>query len=175
MRDFERDILPMCRDEGMGICPYGVLNQGRFQTKAGLKAREENPEGRNFIPLSERDKQFSAQLESIADKMGVELLGVALAYVIQKAPYVFPIVGGRKIEHIKGSIKSLSVSLTQKEVEEVESAYEFDHGFPHTFLSGTLFDGGAPKMADKPDDVWLTKGLGTFDWVQQPAAIRPVL
>ena len=33
MRDFERDIIPMCRDEGMGLCPYGALEQGRFQQK----------------------------------------------------------------------------------------------------------------------------------------------
>ena len=39
MRDFERDIIPMCRDEGMGLCPYGVLNQGRFQTEAAFRER----------------------------------------------------------------------------------------------------------------------------------------
>lgn len=36
MRDFERDIIPMCKDEGMGLCPYGTLGQGRFQTEAGI-------------------------------------------------------------------------------------------------------------------------------------------
>ena len=141
--------------------------------QAGFKAREEKPEGRNLIPLSERDKQISAHLEGIADKKSVPLLGVALAYVIQKAPHVFPIVGGRRVEHIKGSIDALVISLTEEEIEDVEAAYEFDHGFPHTFLSGTLIKGETPKTADRPDDAFLTKTLGTFDWVQQSAATRP--
>src|SRR6201996_1293150 len=59
MRDFERDIIPMCRDEGMGLCPYGVLNQGRFQTEEGFKERENHNPGRNFKPLSDHDKKIS--------------------------------------------------------------------------------------------------------------------
>lgn len=172
MRDMERDIIPMCRDEGMGICPYGVLNQGRFQTEEGFREREKNNPGRKFIPLSGRDKQVSAVLESIANAKGVDLLHIPLAYARQKVPYVFPIVGGRKVEHIKANIAGLRVYLTDEEIEEVESAYDFDPGFPHTFLSGTLFDGSTPWPAQGPGDVFLTKQLGTFDWVEQPKAIR---
>lgn len=174
MRDFERDIIPMARDEGMALCPYGVLNQGRFQTEEVFRQREQHNPGRNFIPTKPLDKQVSKVLEDISKEKGVPLLSIALAYVLQKTPYVFPIVGGRKVEHIKGNIEALSVSLTEEEVAKVESAYDFDHGFPHTFLSGTLFQADAkPKIADKPDDVWLTKSLGNFDWVQAPSALRP--
>lgn len=173
MRDFERDIIPMAREEGMALCPYGVLNQGRFQTKEGFKEREKDNPGRKFIPTSEHDKQVSAVLEDVSKAKGVELLNVALAYVMQKTPYVFPIVGGRKVDHIKGSIAGLDITLDEKEIEQVEGAYPFDHGFPHTFLSGTMFDNSTPRMADKPGDVWLTKPLGKFDWVDQSRAIRP--
>lgn len=180
MRDFERDIIPMCRDEGMGLCPYGVLNQGRFQTEAGFAEREKSNEGRKFIPTSEHDKAVSKHLERIANKKGVELLSVALAYCLQKTPYVFPIVGGRKVSHIAGNIESLKVALTEEEVADVEAAYTFDPGFPHTFLSGTLFTGkpDEQKGAYGPADVWLTKNAGTFDWVepslvQTDRAIKP--
>jgi aryl-alcohol dehydrogenase-like predicted oxidoreductase len=173
MRDFERDIIPMCHAEGMGLAPYAVLNQGRFQTKAGFIEREKHNSGRNFIPLSEHDKKVSAVLEEIANAKGIELLNVALAYVIQKTPYVFPIVGGRKVEHLKGSVAGLKVSLSEDEIEKVESAYVFDHGFPHTFLSGTLFDGSKPRTAQKPGDVFLVKQSGTFAWVEESKAIRP--
>lgn len=172
MRDMERDIIPMCRDEGMGICPYGVLNQGRFQTEEGFRGREKDNPGRKFIKLTERDKQVSKVLERVANEKGVDLLHVALAYAMQRVPYVFPIVGARKVEHLKGSIAGLGVYLTDEELKEVESAYDFDPGFPHTFLSGSLFDGGTPRMAEGPADVWLTKQLGTFDWVEKPKAIR---
>ena len=172
MRDFERDIIPMARHQGMALCAYGVLGQGRFQTEEGYKRREKQKDGRNLLPLTDRDKQISKVLEEIAEAKGVELLQVALAYVMQKTPYVFPIVGQRKVEHLKSSIAALSVALTDEEMKHVEKGYEFDHGFPHTFLSGSLFDGGTPRQVEGPWDVWQTKAAGTFDWVENPRPIR---
>lgn len=171
MRDFEREIIPMCQDEGMGLCPYGVLNQGRFQTKEGFRQREQNNEGRNFIQTSDLDRKVSAHLQSIGEKKGVPLLSIALAYCQQKAPYVFPLIGARKVEHLQGSIDALSVHLSEEELAEVDEAYHFDPGFPHTFLSGTLFDGSKPRAAKSAGDVWLTKTLGDFDWVEAPKPI----
>ncbi|KAB8228981.1 NADP-dependent oxidoreductase domain-containing protein [Aspergillus alliaceus] len=129
LRDFERDIIPMCRDEGIGLCPDGVLNQDRFQTEAGFKAHEKSHDGRNSIPLSDRDKRFLASWKLSWRLKGVELLQVALAYVLHRTPYVFPIIGARKLNHIKWVIPA--------------AAYTFDLGFPHTFLSGTLFTSDA--------------------------------
>ncbi|KAL2109597.1 hypothetical protein VUR80DRAFT_2271 [Thermomyces stellatus] len=175
MRDFERDIIPMCRAEGMGLAPYGVLNQGRFQTKKGFEERDKNNRGRKFIPTSSRDRQVSAVLEKIADRKGCDLLHVALAYCMQKTPYVFPIVGARKVEHIQGSINGLSTRLTEEEIHEIDGAYVFDHGFPHTFLSGTLFSGSDTtehRPAQEPGDVYLTKSAAVFDWVEPPHPIR---
>ncbi|KAI3340747.1 Aldo/keto reductase [Ustulina deusta] len=181
MRDFERDIIPMCKFEGMALAPYGVLNQGRFQTRKGFEERdkaerEKTSKGRNFIPTSSRDKQVSAVLEDLANEKGCQLIQVALAYCLQKTPYVFPIVGGRKVEHIQGSIDGLSIELTEDEVAQIDKAYPFDHGFPHTFLSGTMFKGSdhqAQKQVQGPGDVALTQAGGNFDWVLQPRALRP--
>ncbi|KAI2462753.1 NADP-dependent oxidoreductase domain-containing protein [Annulohypoxylon bovei var. microspora] len=172
MRDSERDIIPTCADEGMGIVPYGVLNQGRFQTEEGFKKREKNNLRRNFIPLSDHDKKISKSLETLASKNNCQLLDVALAYVRSKAPYVFPLVGARTLGHIQGSVGGLDASLTDEEMEEIDSAYPFDHGFPHTFLSGTLFSGEPARGASAPGDVWLRKLLGKFEWVKKPRAIR---
>ncbi|OJJ97539.1 hypothetical protein ASPACDRAFT_53723 [Aspergillus aculeatus ATCC 16872] len=173
MRDFEREIIPMAREEGMALCPYGVLNQGRFQTRQGFQERDKHNPGRKFIPTSEHDKKVSAVLEDISIAKGAEIVSVALAYVMQKAPYVFPIIGGRKVDHLKGSVAGLGVALSDEDIQKIESAYPFDFGFPHTFLSGSMFDNSTPRMADKPGDVWLTKNLGTFDWVEPPKPIRP--
>jgi aryl-alcohol dehydrogenase-like predicted oxidoreductase len=173
MRDFERDIIPMCISEGMGIAPYGVLGQGRFQTEKDFEERERENPGRKAMKVSEHDKKVSKALEELSRKKGVNLLDVALAYVRQKAPYVFPIVGGRKLEHIKGSIAALDVWLSDEEMKEVEASYEFDPGFPHTFLSGTMFNEETHRGAAKPADVWLTKALGNFDWVEEPKPIKP--
>lgn len=53
---------------------------------------------------------------------------------MHKAPYVFPLVGGRKVEHLEDNIKALSISLTDKQVEFLESQVPFDPGFPHTMI-----------------------------------------
>ncbi|KAJ5524400.1 NAD(P)-linked oxidoreductase [Penicillium frequentans] len=167
MRDFERDIIPMAMDEGMGICPYGVLNQGRFQTAEGFEERKKQNPGRNFMPLSARDQQVSGKLEEVSEKTGHSLFNVALAYVMHKAPFVFPIVGARTTDHLKGNVPALAVRLSESDIAEIDSAYEFDHGFPHTFLSGTLFDGSKPKGAFGPQDVCLTRATNTrFEWVE---------
>ncbi|RDW56571.1 hypothetical protein BP6252_14076 [Coleophoma cylindrospora] len=174
MRDFERDIIPMCLDEGMGMCAYGTLNQGRFQTAEGYAEREKSNPGRNLIPLCARDQQVAGVLEKIAHGKGVSLLSIALAYVLHKSPYVFPLIGARKLEHIQGIVPGLGVALSDDDVELIDSAYEFDHGFPHTFLSGTLFDHSKPRGAQCPADVAGTKNFGHFDWVEPPKPIRPI-
>ena len=59
---------------------------------------------------------------------------VAIAYVMQKVPYVFPIVGGRKIEHLKSNIAALDVVLSSEHFAKIESAQPFDIGFPMNFF-----------------------------------------
>ncbi|KAL4773872.1 sterigmatocystin biosynthesis dehydrogenase stcV [Aspergillus nidulans var. acristatus] len=157
MRDFERDIIPMCREEGM---------------EEGFREREKHNEGRNFIATSQRDKDVSRVLEKIAKRKKVDLLHVALEYVMDKAPYVFPIVGARKVSHIEGSIAGIGATISEEEIAEIESVYEFDFGFPHSFLSGTLLISPS-RGADQPGDCWMIKQLGNFDWVEKPKAIRP--
>lgn len=90
---------------------------------------------------------------------------------MQKAPCVFPIIGGRTVEHLKGNIPALEVVLSEEDITEIENAYDIDHGFPHTFLSGTLFDHSKPKGAFGPADVANLKGAGHFDVVERPKPI----
>ncbi|CAG8211108.1 unnamed protein product [Penicillium olsonii] len=172
-RDMERDILPMCRDEQMSVCAYGSLGQGRFQTEASMRERENTNTGRQSKPPTPVEKSVSKVLEQIAVKKDIHVTGVAMAYILHKAPFVFPIVGGRKVDHLEGNIDALGVSLEGEEIEQIEASHEFDPGFPHTFLSGTLFTDEKPRAAQKPQDVWLTRLMGNFDWVQPQAPITP--
>lgn len=61
-----------------------------------------------------------------------------------KAPYVFPIVGGRKVEHLHDNIQALKVQLTTKQIEELESVFPFEVGFPANFV------GEDPHVTGKP-------------------------
>lgn len=158
-RDFERDVVSMCAAEGMGIMPWGPLGGGNFKTKEQHEAVA--GQGRNMAPPREKDVKVSAVLEKIAKQKKTALTSVALAYVLHKAPYVFPIVGGRKIDHLQGNIDALSLPLSPEEMSEIEGAVEFDPGFPLNFISPMT-----PSGAKGPKDVIFTNMSGTFDYVE---------
>jgi aryl-alcohol dehydrogenase-like predicted oxidoreductase len=166
MRDFERDIIPMCRAEGMALCPWGVLGSGHFKTK---EQREAN-DGRKFLPASDADIKLSDVLERIAVRKGSIITGIALAYVMHKTPYVFPICGGRKVEHLQGNIDALRVRLSQEDMDEIEAAVPFDLGFPHNFA---LTVAGPASIGHEigPGDLWVSKLAGHCDFVQREAPI----
>jgi aryl-alcohol dehydrogenase-like predicted oxidoreductase len=164
----------MCHDEGMGLIPYGTLGQGRFRSRASFTEREKANPGRKIGTYSQHDKNVSAVLERVAASKSVEITSVAMAYCMAKTPHVFPLVGCRTLEHLKGNIAALQVSLSKDEIKELDAAYLFDPGFPHTFLSGTAFNpAAAPASVSGPADVWLTKMMGNFDFVEAEKPIKP--
>lgn len=165
-RDFEREIIPMAQAEGMGLAPWGALGGGSFKTTAQRDemAKSGNP-GRQVEPRAE-DLAVSKVLESVAARHNTVITSVALAYVMHKAPYVTPIVGGRKVEHLLGNIEALGLRLSEKDIEEIEGAYEFDHGFPLTFL----FRG--KKMEVHPGNVPFMNAAARIDY---PDMVRPIV
>lgn len=121
----------MCRSEGMGIAPWGALGGGRFKSE-----EQRNAPGGRAVEIKENDTKVSNALEAIAKRKNSIMTSVALAYVMHKAPYVFPIVGGRKLDHIKGNIDALSLELSKDDIKEIDNAAPFDLGFPHTMIWG---------------------------------------
>lgn len=156
MRDFERDIIPMCKAEGMGLAPWGALGGGNFKTEEERKKNE----GRKMWAPSENEIKVSKVLEKMAKEKGTAMTSIALAYVMQKTPYVFPIVGCRKVDHLKGNIEALSLQLSEQEYDEIEGAADFDVGFPLNFLSTR------PGGAKGPAGLFLTEMTGNYDFVE---------
>jgi aryl-alcohol dehydrogenase-like predicted oxidoreductase len=92
----------MCISEGMGIAPWGAIGQASFQRKAD---QGKSKDGRSAKELSEDEKKVSAALERVADELKIEsVTAVALAWCMSKYPYVYPIIGGRKIEYVNESV-----------------------------------------------------------------------
>ncbi len=164
-RDFERDIIPMCRDEGMGLAPWGALGSGHFKTEEQRK----NTEGRKMGQASEAAIKISKVLEKIGKDKDAQITSVALAYVMHKTPYVFPIVGCRKLEHLKGNIEGLSLELSEEDIKEIEGAIPFDYGFPMALFGG-------PEGVRSPNDVGMMSMGGLNRHVEWPKVIFfPVL
>ncbi|SCW00889.1 LAFE_0D00364g1_1 [Lachancea fermentati] len=137
-RDFERDIIPMVRHFGMALAPWSVMGGGKFQSKKAIEERKKKGEGLRAYGGSEQteaEEKISAALEKVAEEQGVEsLTAIAIAYVRSKAKNVFPLIGGRKVEHLKQNIEALSIKLTEKQIEYLESATSFDLGFPYDLI-----------------------------------------
>ncbi|CAK5266594.1 unnamed protein product, partial [Mycena citricolor] len=93
-----REIIPMARAYGMALAPWNVLAAGKLRTDAEEEARRTSGEkGRMmFGPDWERnadEKKMSAALEKVAKEVGAKhITSVAIAYLMQKVPYVFPII-----------------------------------------------------------------------------------
>ncbi|KAL4783667.1 NADP-dependent oxidoreductase domain-containing protein [Aspergillus varians] len=139
LRDFEREIIPMALHFGMALAPWDVLGSGKFQTAKALEERRKSGEGlRAFLGGKEQtpdEVKTSEALAKVAAEHGIEsVTAVALAYVLQKVPNVFPIVGGRKVEHLQENILSLKIKLTPEQVKYLESVRPAELGFPHDLV-----------------------------------------
>ncbi|TFK26838.1 Aldo/keto reductase [Coprinopsis marcescibilis] len=163
----EESFLPMARSEGMALAPWGVLAAGKLRTDAEEEARIKSGEnGRTFLQSdwkrNEAERAASLALEKVAKEVGAKsITSVAIAYVLHKAPFVFPIVGGRKVEQLEQNIEALDLSLTEDQIKALESVSP-NLGFPY-YMSGSG-DTLSPWLA-------LT---GVKDKVEYPAPIRPV-
>jgi diketogulonate reductase-like aldo/keto reductase len=83
---------------------------------------------------------------------------------MSKAQYVFPITGGRMVEHLMDNIKALSIKLSDEQIKELESAVEFNYGFPTTFVgTDPHFSEGAVGF--------LSIELMSLDWQKDGAPI----
>jgi hypothetical protein len=152
----------MVRDEGMALAPWGALGGGQFKSEEQRKKAE----GRAGKP-SENQIKLSNALETIAKKKNTILTSVALAYVMHKAPYVFPIVGGRNIEHLKGNIEALGLELSEEEIDEIDNVVPFDVGFPMKFIF-EFRDAQKYKTDMTGSDVGLLQAAVKLDSVEWP-------
>jgi aryl-alcohol dehydrogenase-like predicted oxidoreductase len=124
-RDMEQEIIPMCRDMGLGVAPWGSIGQGRLRTKEQVEAREKEM-GSKIRSGKQSDDEI--KMAEFLNKMGKEecngasIAQMALAYCFSKAPHTFPIVGGTKISQLEDNIKAINITLTQDQLERIEAA-----------------------------------------------------
>lgn len=167
LRDFEREIIPMARHFGMALAPWDVLGGGKFQSKAAIEERKKKNEGlRKMMGSSEQNEdevKMSAALEEIANEHNVTVTAVALAYVMSKTINVFPLVGGRKVEHLHDNIKALTIKLSDEQIKKLEDVRPFDIGFPNNFI------GVDPTISGQPS--WLLGASASLAWQK---AAKPI-
>ncbi|TVY72361.1 putative aryl-alcohol dehydrogenase AAD14 [Fusarium oxysporum f. sp. cubense] len=154
IRDFERDIIPMAHHFGMAIVPWDALGGGKLQTEKQIEAGKMANEG--LRPMwgpgqTEVEKKTSKTLEEVSEQVGAtSIQQVALAYLIHKARNVFPLIGGRKVEHLHDNIKGLEIQLTDKHIQIIEAVQPFDIGFPVSMVGENPRDTGITPLLLRP-------------------------
>ena len=125
-REEEREMLPLCKAEGIGVIPWSPLARGRLARpwESTTNRSEQDVFGRKiYSNTSAADRAIVDKVAAIASQRGVSMAQVALAWVLQKSEVTAPIVGATKPEHLVDALASLELKLTATEVDELEAPY----------------------------------------------------
>ena len=125
-REEEREMLPLCRAEGIGSIPYSPLASGRLtrdSSESTVRSATDQIQKSKYDAAAEIDRPIVERVAEIAGKHGVKRVHIALAWLLQKEPVTAPIVGATKFSHLEDAIDALSVKLTHEEVVYLEEPY----------------------------------------------------
>lgn len=125
-REEEREMLPLCADEGIAVIPWSPMARGRLTRDWDERsARMESDEfGRKLYEKTvEHDRKVVERVAEIAAVRNVPRAQVALAWVLQKSPVTAPIIGATKMEHLDDAVAALSLKLDAEEIRRLEEPY----------------------------------------------------
>ncbi|MGW2834284.1 aldo/keto reductase [Streptomyces sp. NPDC001286] len=122
-REEEREMLPLCADQGVGVLPWSPLARGRLTRDWGtVTDRSANDDfGSRLYP--EGDRTIVEAVTRIANDRGVPRAQVALAWLLHQETVVAPIIGAAKPHHIEDAVAAVELRLSDKEIEELERPY----------------------------------------------------
>jgi aryl-alcohol dehydrogenase-like predicted oxidoreductase len=133
-REEEREMIPLCLEEGVGLIPWSPLARGFLAGNRNSKSRGETIRAKtdDFAQkLYYRPSDFTVvdRLTEIATKRGVQNSQVALAWILAKPGVSAPIIGASKMTHLDQAIEALKIHLDESEMKALEEPYE-----PHPVL-----------------------------------------
>lgn len=133
-REEEREMIPLCRDEGIGLLPWSPLARGflagnRTREKQGETSRAKTDDYAHKMYYDESDFSVVERLTWVAEQRGVNNAQVALAWILAQPGVTAPIVGASKPKHLADAIAALEIELTPDELKALEEPYR-----PHRIL-----------------------------------------
>jgi aryl-alcohol dehydrogenase-like predicted oxidoreductase len=134
-REEEREMMPLCASEGIGVVPWSPLARGRLtRVWDSETARTQTDEYGNklYIATVDADRKVVEQVATIAAARGVPKAQVALAWVAQKPFVTAPIVGASKPQHLDDAVAALILKLEASEIAQLEASY-----VPHAVVGHT--------------------------------------
>ena len=132
-REDEREMFPLCQDQGIAVIPFSPLARGVLARKP---SEEHNATLRTQSdPLTQQryDREDNVaivqQVSEVAEARGIPMAQVALAWMLSKPFVTAPIIGATKPHHLEDAVAALSVQLTPEEIQRLEAAYR-----PHPII-----------------------------------------
>ncbi len=124
-REEEREMLPLCADEGIGVIPWSPLARGKLTRPwdATTNRSETDAFGKTLYDTSDSDRVIANRVGQVAEARGVSRAQVALAWVLRNPVVTAPIVGASKPEHLDDAVAAVDLELTDDEVARLEDPY----------------------------------------------------
>jgi aryl-alcohol dehydrogenase-like predicted oxidoreductase len=132
-REEEREMMGLCRAEGIGVIPWSPLARGRltrpWQSETTKRSETDQFSKTLYTKTEEADQKVVGRLSEVAERRGVSMATLALAWMLSKPSITAPIVGATKPNHLEDAVAALDVKLTAEEIASLEEPY-----LPHPVL-----------------------------------------
>jgi len=130
-REEEREMIPLCRHEGLGLIPWSPLARGILtrprpadsRIRGGGTARAASDDYSPTLYDAESDWHVVDAVDRVATARGVTMAEVSLAWLLSRKEVVAPIIGATKLEHLDAAIRALDLTLTSEELAALEAPY----------------------------------------------------
>jgi aryl-alcohol dehydrogenase-like predicted oxidoreductase len=122
-REEERDMIPMCLDQGVGLTPYSPLAKGRAARPWGEQTARSSTDTVAQAFDRDVDRPVVDAVQRVAEGCGVPMAQVALAWVLSKPVVSCPIVGATKPHHLRDAVAALDLDLGSAQLADLEAPY----------------------------------------------------
>jgi aryl-alcohol dehydrogenase-like predicted oxidoreductase len=126
-REEEREMLPLCRDQGVGVIPWSPLARGKlarpWDAETTRRSETDGYAKNLYAKTGDADKRVVDRVGEVAAARGVPMAQVALAWLLTKPVITAPIVGATKPHHLDDAVAAVELKLTAEEVKALEEPY----------------------------------------------------
>jgi aryl-alcohol dehydrogenase-like predicted oxidoreductase len=143
-RDPERELIPLCREMGIGFVAFSPLGRGIFSGTLGSSLDLQPGDFRRTLPRFEKENllrnlELVRGLEELAKRKQHTPGQIALAWILHKGKYIAAIPGTRRQQHLEENLGALTVDLTASELEELDSLFSPEHVHGQRYSRESLF------------------------------------
>lgn len=125
-REEEREMLPLCKEEKIGVIPYSPLASGRLTrdwSETTHRSETDQVQRSKYDATAHTDQIIVERVAELAEKYNVSRAQIAMAWLLQKEPVTAPIIGATKLSHLEDAVAALSIKLTSEEISLLEEPY----------------------------------------------------